>query len=71
MLATDLVRLLAGDRGGHHYEAVGELILKGIAAPVPACTIRADAPVSGRTLPAALAATPAELLVGRAAGSTC
>ena len=29
VLATDMVRMLAGDRGGHHFEAVGELILKG------------------------------------------
>ena len=43
VLATDMVRMLAGDRGGHHYEAIGELILKGIAAPVAACSIRVDA----------------------------
>ena len=68
ILATDMVRMLAGDRGGHHYEAVGELILKGIADPVPACTIRVDAaPDAGGRLPAALAATPAELVVGRGA----
>ena len=65
VLATELVRMLAGDRGGHHYEAIGELILKGIADPVPACIVRVDAAVSGRSLPAALAATPAELVVGR------
>ena len=70
ILATDMVRMLAGDRGGHHYEAVGELILKGIAEPVPACTIRVDADgrASGRC-PAALAATPAELVVGRGDGA--
>ena len=52
VLATDMVRMLAGDRGGHHYEAVGELILKGIAEPVAACTIRVDAAAtSGRLLP--------------------
>jgi class 3 adenylate cyclase/tetratricopeptide (TPR) repeat protein len=67
ILATDVVRMLAGDRGGHHYEAVGELILKGIADPVSACTIRVDTPARGAALPAALAATPAELVVGRGA----
>ena len=65
VLATDLVRMLAGDRGGHHYEAVGELILKGLADPVPACSDPRRAAPDGRSLPAALAATPAELLVGR------
>ena len=42
ILATEVVRALAGDRGGHHYEAAGELMLKGIAEPVAACTIRVD-----------------------------
>jgi predicted ATPase len=66
ILVTDMVRLLAGDRGGHHFEAVGELALKGIGQPVAACTIRIDAPSgSGPPLPTALAATPGELVVGR------
>jgi class 3 adenylate cyclase len=67
ILATDMVRMLAGDRGGHHYEAVGGLILKGIEDPVPACTIRVDAATTTRVLPQALAATAAERLVGRSA----
>ena len=66
VLATDMVRMLAGDRGGHHYEAVGELILKGLPEPVAACAVRVDAAAtSGRSFPAALAATPGELVVGR------
>jgi tetratricopeptide (TPR) repeat protein len=65
VLATDLVRMLAGDRGGHHYEAIGELMLKGIAAPVAACTIRVDVAAGGRSLPAALAEMPGELVIGR------
>ena len=70
ILATDVVRMLAGDRGGHHYEAVGEVVLKGISEPVLACTIRVDvAASSGRALPAVLASTPAEVMVGRAPGS--
>src|SRR4051794_19228524 len=59
VLATDVVRVLAGDRGGHHYEAVGDLILKGIAEPVPACTIRVDpATFGGSPFPGALVPTP-------------
>jgi class 3 adenylate cyclase/tetratricopeptide (TPR) repeat protein len=65
ILATDMVRMLAGDRGGHNYEAVGGLILKGIADPVPACTVRVGAATAGRPFPVALAATAAERLVGR------
>ena len=66
VLATDMVRLLAGDRGGHHYEAVGELILKGLPEPVAACAVRVDAAAtSARSFPAALAATPGERVVGR------
>ena len=66
ILATDMVRMLAGDRGGHHYETVGELVLNGIAEPVPACAVRVDAErATERLFPAALAATPAELMVGR------
>ena len=66
ILATDMVRMLAGDRGGHHYEAAGELLLKGIAEPVAACTVRVGS-VEGtrRSLPAALEATPGEFVVGR------
>ncbi|MDQ3145466.1 MAG: adenylate/guanylate cyclase domain-containing protein, partial [Actinomycetota bacterium] len=66
VLATEMVRLLAGGRGGHRYEAVGELILKGIAEPVPACTIGVDpATSSDRPFPVALGPTPGELVVGR------
>ena len=46
---------------------LGGLILKGIADPVPACTVRVDAATAGRPFPVALAATAAERLVGRGA----
>ena len=46
ILATEMVRLLAGDRGGHQYDAAGDLILKGIAEPVAACTVRFEPPVA-------------------------
>jgi len=65
ILATDMVRMLAGDRGGHRYEAAGELTLKGITDPVPTCTIVVDATAGGPRLPPMLAKAPAEQLVGR------
>jgi tetratricopeptide (TPR) repeat protein len=60
-----MVRMLAGTRGGHRYEAAGELILKGIPDPVAACTVQVDAPTETRTLPPALAQAPTEVVVGR------
>jgi class 3 adenylate cyclase/tetratricopeptide (TPR) repeat protein/DNA polymerase III delta prime subunit len=65
VLASEMVRLLAGTRGGHRYEAAGELILKGLPDPVAACTVHVDAPTSTRSLPAALAQSPTEVVVGR------
>ena len=35
ILASDLVCLLAGGRGGHEYESIGDLALKGFEVPVP------------------------------------
>jgi tetratricopeptide (TPR) repeat protein len=65
ILATEMVRMLAGDRGGHRYDAVGDLILKGIAAPVAACRVRFEPTGARAPIPAALAATPNEIVVGR------
>lgn len=67
ILVTEMVRMLAGDRGGHRYEPAGELLLKGIAEPVSACTVRFDltSGTAPRSIPTALAATPNELVVGR------
>src|SRR3954447_17118352 len=39
ILSTDLVRLLAGTRGGYAFEALGEVDLKGIGHPVAACRV--------------------------------
>ena len=65
VLASETVRHLAGTRGGHRYEAAGELILKGIAEPVAACTVVVDAPADTRPFPTALAQAPSEVVVGR------
>jgi class 3 adenylate cyclase/tetratricopeptide (TPR) repeat protein len=68
ILVTDTVRMLAGDRGSHDFEAVGQLVLKGFAEPVAACTIRFELTGTDESpLPVALAATPAERVVGRGA----
>lgn len=66
VLVTDLVRGLAGDRGGHHYDRVGELLLKGIAEPVAASAVQWDDIESDRPpIPEPLAPRATELLVGR------
>jgi class 3 adenylate cyclase/DNA polymerase III delta prime subunit len=39
ILAADLVRALARGRGGFSFEPMGELELKGLAEPVPACRV--------------------------------
>ncbi len=66
LLATDIVRSLAGTRGGFEWERVGDLFLKGIEDPVP--TSAARSPRSEETrlrLPRPLRTRPAELFVGR------
>ncbi len=69
VLTTDLVRELAGGRGGFEWERVGSLFLKGIATPVAASAARApQAHDDARPrLPRALRERPAEMFVGRAA----
>jgi class 3 adenylate cyclase/tetratricopeptide (TPR) repeat protein len=59
ILASDLVRLLAGSRAEVTFEPVGELSLKGLEAPLAACAIRWDSPseVSVVPLPPALRAS--------------
>ena len=39
ILASDLVRMLIGDRGDFTFKPLGDLALKGIAAPVAACDL--------------------------------
>jgi len=57
ILVADLVRVMARGRGGHTYEPVGELTLKGLAEPIPASSVDwepieiVDAEPSEHTLP--------------------
>ena len=37
---AEMVRLLARGRGGHEFVSLGELTLKGLAEPLPACEVR-------------------------------
>jgi class 3 adenylate cyclase/tetratricopeptide (TPR) repeat protein len=39
ILVTDMVRMLAGGRGGHRFESLGPVDLKGLPDPVPACRV--------------------------------
>lgn len=39
VLAADVVHVLAGGRGDHHFEPVGALELKGLTKPVAACAV--------------------------------
>jgi class 3 adenylate cyclase len=66
VLTTDLVRELAGGRGGFEWERVGGLFLKGIDEPVACSAARppADADTLLR-LPRPLRARAAEFFVGR------
>jgi tetratricopeptide (TPR) repeat protein len=59
ILASELVRLLAGTRTEASFEPVGELSLKGLASPVAACAIRWEplSDVSVLSLPPALRAS--------------
>lgn len=48
ILVADLVRSLARGRGGHVFEPVGELELKGLPDPVTACQVRWEPLVPAR-----------------------
>ena len=73
VLSADLVRALARGRGGFTFEPMGELDLKGLADPVPACRVlwerllvRTPALGSSVPLPAPLTGALATAYVGRA-----
>jgi class 3 adenylate cyclase len=68
ILVSDVVRLLAGSRGGHHFETVGALELKGLTDPlgVSAVSWEPDVPAA-MTLPTALLPRGQGRFVGRAA----
>ena len=42
IVTTEIVRALTGSRGGHHFEPLGMLALKGLNVPVPACSVQWD-----------------------------
>src|SRR4051794_12147369 len=68
ILSTDLVRLLAGTRGGYAFEALGEGELKGMDHPVAACRVgwTPNRPSEGRPpLPVRLASSVSTSFVGR------
>ena len=71
ILCAEIVRHLARGRGGHEFDSVGELDLKGIPDPVPAVAVLWDPVVQVEMpretpLPAVLAAPSGFDLAGRA-----
>jgi DNA-binding SARP family transcriptional activator/class 3 adenylate cyclase/tetratricopeptide (TPR) repeat protein len=66
ILASGLVRGLIGTRGGFAYRALGEVPLKGVADPVPACEVIWEASTEVRVpLPPLLAGEDRGTFVGR------
>lgn len=68
ILVADLVRALTRGRGGFTFESVGELPLKGLDAPVPACYVvwtPTTAPVDQVPFPPLLAPTTQAAYAGR------
>ena len=39
ILCSELVRLVAGSRGGHVFASLGDLTLKGLGGPLPSCEV--------------------------------
>jgi predicted ATPase/class 3 adenylate cyclase len=70
ILVTEIVRALAGSRGGFAFEALGALELKGLDQPVRACRVewtpRGIADDLALPLPGRVAAASASAFVGRA-----
>ena len=68
IVVNALVRRVAGSRGGHSFQDLGGLELKGISEPVQAFELQWEpAPVTGIALPERLRALPATAYVGRGA----
>lgn len=66
VLVSDLVRLLAGTRGGFTFEPAGALELKGLDEPVPSCRVRwQDTEGDRPALPTRLVAARSAQFVGR------
>ncbi len=68
ILVSDVVRLLAGSRGGHRFTSVGTVELKGIAEPLGASEVAWEPVAGGRAtaFPGALAFGDTIAFVGRA-----
>jgi class 3 adenylate cyclase/tetratricopeptide (TPR) repeat protein len=68
ILAADVVRLMAGRRSRHVYEAIGSLSLKGLPDPVDTVEVRWEplsVPAGVPPLPARLGVRPGAGVVGR------
>ncbi len=67
ILVSDVVRLLAGSRGGHSFTAIGPIDLKGLTEPVNASEVAWASTVEASiSLPGALAPRDQGAFVGRA-----
>lgn len=67
ILVTDMVRVLAGSRGGHRFEPLGPVELKGLPDPVAVHQIRWEPAPSEVPLPPRLALRSSVAFVGRQA----
>ncbi len=68
VLVTEMVRALAGSRGGWRFEPLGALELKGLPEPVPVCEVRWEAAsFAGLPLPPRVAVERTMPFVGRQA----
>ena len=68
IIVTDLLCRVAGSRGGHAFEPLGGLELKGFSEPVQAFELRwGSVPITGMALPERLRELPATAYVGREA----
>jgi tetratricopeptide (TPR) repeat protein len=65
ILVGEVVRLLAGTRGGHEFRSVGALDLKGLGAPLPAAEVAWHVAGDGVPLPGPLAGAETIGFVGR------
>lgn len=67
ILTGEVVRLLAGSRGGHSFTPAGDLELKGITDPLSASVVGWDADAASLPLPGPLTPHDTVAFVGRAA----
>ncbi len=66
ILASDVVRVLAGTRGDHRYVSRGDIALKGLAAPLPTAEVLWEEQRDARPpLPSALLTAGQVAFVGR------